>query len=280
MLTKILIVALSCALSPLPLLACTLWGAAGADVGEVGGGTLISKNRDWAPDHHQVLKKVRPKKGWAYFGLFAEGNGDPGLKAGVNERGLTIVSASSSSLPRRVRDQQPDMHGVMVKILTDYASVDALIANADKVFSQSRANFFLVSDHSKVLTVEVGLNGKYALKLNDSGTTTHTNHYLDPELASQTPQKIGESSRTRFQRINSLLGQSTAPYTLAQFSGLSRDRNDGPDNSLWRNGKETTLASWIVATPTQSAPRLHVVLANPGEAEVTHDLVLDEKFWK
>ncbi|APW43597.1 carcinine hydrolase/isopenicillin-N N-acyltransferase family protein [Rhodoferax saidenbachensis] len=276
MFTRPLIAALICALSPLPALACTLWGAAGT---AADGGTLISKNRDWAPDHHQVLRKVRPKKGWAYFGLYAEGNGDPGLKAGVNEKGLTIVSASSN-LPRSVREDQPDMHGVMVKILTDYDSVDALIANADKVFSKSRANFFLISDRNKVLTVEVGLHGKYALSVNDSGTATHTNHYLDPELTKAYPQKTSASSRTRYQRINSLLGQSTAPYTLEQFSSLSRDHHDGPDNSLWRSGKEYTLASWIVATPAQGAPRLHVVIANPGEREVTQDLVLDAQFWK
>ena len=276
MFTKPLIAILICALSPMPALACTLWGAAGA---AANGGTLISKNRDWAPDHHQVLKKVHPKKGWAYFGLYAEGNGDPGLKAGVNEKGLTIVSASSN-LPRSVREDQPDMHGVMVKILTDYDSVDALIANADKVFPKSRANFFLIADRNKVLTVEVGLHGKYALSVNDSSTSTHTNHYLDPELANAYPQKVGISSRTRYQRINSLLGQTTAPYTLEQFSSLSHDHHDGPDNSLWRSGKEYTLASWIVATPAEGAPRLHVVVANPGEPEVTLDLVLDAQFWK
>ena len=222
---------------------------------------------------------MRPKSGWAYYGLFAEGNADPGLKAGINEKGLTIVSASSN-FPRSVREHQPDMHGVMIKILTDYASVDALVADADKIFSKSRANFFLVSDHSKVLTVEVALRGKYSLKLNDAGTAAHTNHYLAPELASQSTQKVGISSRTRYQRINTLLGQSTAPYTLERFSSLYRDHNDGPDNSLWRNGKEYTLASWIVATPAQGPAHLHVVVANPGEAETTHDMVLDEAFWR
>jgi len=276
MFIKTLIAALIVASGPLPAPACTLWGAAGP---AAGGGTLISKNRDWAPDHHQVLKKVRPEKGWAYFGLFAEGNGDPGLKAGVNEKGLTIVSASSN-LPRSVREDQPGMHGVMIKILTDYDSVDALIANADKVFSKSRANFFLISDRSKVLTVEVGLLGKYALSVNDSGTSAHTNHYLSPELTSTQSQKVGMSSRTRYQRINSLLGQTTVPYTLEQFSSLARDQHDGPDNSLWRSGREYTLASWIVATPAQGPPRLHVVVANPGEPEGTQDLLLDAKFWE
>ena len=32
--------------------------------------------------------------------------------------------------------------------------------------------------------------------------------------------------------LNSLLGQTEAPNTLAQFSRLCRDHHDGPDNSL------------------------------------------------
>lgn len=258
-----------------PTLACTLWGTAGV---ETGGGTLISKNRDWAADHHQYLKKAHPESGWKYFGLYAEGNGDPGLKAGVNEKGLTIVSASSN-IPRKVRDQQRDVHGVMVKILSRYQSVDELLANADRVFSRSRANFFMVSDSKKLLVVEVGLEGKYALKLNDKDSVTHTNHYLDPELAALYNKKIAASSATRYERINTLLRQATAPYTLEQFATLSRDQHDGPDNSLWRNGKETTLASWIVASPAAGASRLRVAIANPGEAESTLELVLDKAFW-
>jgi len=41
------------------LKACTLWAAAGEDAS---GGTIISKNRDWKPDHTQVLKMHRDRK--------------------------------------------------------------------------------------------------------------------------------------------------------------------------------------------------------------------------
>lgn len=256
--------------------ACTLWAAAGA---EVGSGTLISKNRDWKPDHFQYLKKVMPKTGWAYFGLYAKGNDDPGLKAGVNEKGLSIVSASSN-IPRKVRDQQLDVRGIMVRTLTDYQSVDEVIAHAEEIFSRSRANFFLISDRSKVLTVEVGLEGKYSYKVDVTGVATHTNHYLDPVLAELYNKKIGASSATRYERINTLLGQSSAPYSLENFAALSRDQHDGPDNSLWRTGREHTMASWIVATPAAGPPHLRVLIANPGEAEVVHDLLLDEAFWR
>ncbi len=127
------------------LCACTLWGAAGSDAS---GGTIISKNRDWAPDHTQVLKLRRSTKGYSHFGLYAVGGTEPGIKAGVNEKGLTVITASASS-------------------------------------------------------------------------------------------------------------------------------------SLWRTGKNSrTLASWIVETPAQGAPKLRVVIANPEQKEETHVLVLDQRFWR
>lgn len=256
-------------------LACTLWAAAGEDAS---GGTLISKNRDWKPDHIQKLKLLRPKTGFAYFGLYAEGNNEPGLKAGVNEAGLSIVSASSN-IPRKIRDIQPGKRGIMQRILVNYANIDALATDADKVFPASRANFFMISDRSKVLLAEVGLDGKYIIKITSNGSITHTNHYLDPQLAAEFNKKIGPSSATRFARINTLLGQTARPFTLAQFAAISRDHNDGPDNSLWRNGKEHTMASWIVETPASGSPKLRVVIANPNEAETTQEFILDDAFW-
>jgi hypothetical protein len=275
MFTKTLAALLAFALTALPTPACTLWGAAGA---AAGGGTLISKNRDWKPDHTQYLKMVRPKKGLAYFGLFAEGNDEPGLKAGVNERGLTIISASSN-IPRKTRAQQMGEHGLMRRILEKYDSVDTLVADAPQVFSYAYAAFLLVSDRTKVLTVEVGLDGKYAVNVTKSGPVTHTNHYLDPQLAALYNRKSEPSSNTRLARVGTLLAQSSKPFTLDQFSAISRDHHDGADNSLWRNGRAYTMASWIVDSPTIGAPRLRVVIANPGEAERTREFVLDRAFW-
>jgi isopenicillin-N N-acyltransferase-like protein len=262
-------------LMPLSALACTLWGAAGSDAG---GGTLISKNRDWAPDHHQYLKQVRPSTGFAYFGLYAEGNDDPGLKAGINEKGLSIVSASSN-ISKKVRIAETGKHGVMIPILTHYESVDALMEDADKVFGRSYANFFVISDHSKLLIVEVGLNGLHRERLIEQGVGAHTNHYLDEALAGHFGDKPGVSSSTRLARITSLLADAPRPLSVAQFSTLSRDHVAGPNNSLWRNGRDFTLASWIVRTPASGAPEIQIVIANPDEPETTQTLVLDTAFW-
>lgn len=43
--------------------ACTLYGAAGGNV--EGGGTILAKNRDWKPDHTQLLRIVKPSRGYA-----------------------------------------------------------------------------------------------------------------------------------------------------------------------------------------------------------------------
>jgi len=261
---------------PLHTQACTLWGAAGADAGD---GTILSKNRDWKPDHQQSLKLVRPAQGYAYFGLYAEGNDEPGLKAGVNEKGLAIVSASSN-ISTALRKSQSGKHGIMTDILRRFASIDALLPMADHIFAASRANFFMIADAHKLLVAEVGLDGRFRYKVIDQGATAHTNHYLDDGLAGQFEDKPGRSSATRLARVNELLAQAPRPLTAEQFAQISRDHHDGPNNSLWRNGAEHTLASWIISHPKNSAPRLCVVLDNPGQDESTQEFTLDEAFWR
>ena len=263
-------------LLPIQAVACTLWAVAGP---EANGGTLVSKNRDWKPDHTQKLKLVRSKRGFDYFGLYAEGNDDPGLKAGVNEKGLVIVSASVN-LPKKALENQPGKRGVMIRIMESYASVDALSADADQVFSLARASYFVAADSRKVLVAEVGLEGKYSFKVLENGVTTHTNHFLDPGLATLYNNKIGSSSATRLARINELLTNGSRPFGSAQFAEISRDQHGGPDNSLWRSGKSRTMASWIMESPVNGVPRLRVVIANPDEAETTQEFLLDEAFWK
>lgn len=255
--------------------ACTLWAVAGP---EANGGTLLAKNRDWRPDHTQTLKRIRPKNGYAFFGLYAQGNDDPGIKAGINEKGLSIVVAASN-IPRKLRQAQPGKHGVISTILGKYASVDELLANAEKVFSVARASYYLVSDRREVLMAEIGLDGKFQLTRVKSGPVTHTNHYLGPMLATIYNTKPRDSSTLRLQRINQLLADATRPYSIAQFIDMSRDTQNGPDNSLWRSGKTKTMASWIVETPARGNPRLRVLIANPDEKETVHDYLLDEAFW-
>lgn len=256
-----------------PVAACTLWGAAGAASVD---GTLLAKNRDWKPDHVQSLRLRHTEHGYAYLGLYADNGREPGIKAGVNEKGLAVVGAEASSLPRELRADSA-RHGVLTRLLRDYGSLDEVAAAADKLFPQTRPVFLLLADAGGLMQVEIGQHGRYQLSRQKNGTLAHTNHYSNLSLLDGA-QKIGPSSQARLARIRLLLDQRPS-HALAEFERLSRDHHDGPDNSLWRDGREHTLAGWQMALPAGAAPRLHLVLANPGEQTLERDYVLDAAFW-
>jgi hypothetical protein len=255
--------------------ACTLWAAAGAEAGE---GTLLAKNRDFRPDHRQVLRLVRPATGHRYLALFAEDGDEPGIKAGTNERGLTVVSASASAIPRARRSAQPGKHGVLAALLGGYDSVAALVADAPRLLGGARTMFLLVSDRREVARIEIGLDGRYAIERASAGWTAQTNHFLDERLLDLNQQR-GPSSVARLARVRALLAGAPRPLDEAGFAAISQDRVGGPDDALWRSGREHTLASWIVRTPPAGPPHLLVRIANPGEPEERRVLVLDDAFW-
>jgi hypothetical protein len=258
-----------------PTSACTLWGAAGSASSE---GSLLVKNRDWKPDHVQSLRLVRGKKGLAFLGLYADNGSAPGLKAGVNQAGLSVVNASASSLTRDQREEDPELHGVMLDLLRNYRSLDDINRQAQAIFSQVKPMFLLLADSNGLMQVEIGQGGKFRIERSQNGLLTHTNHYFDPGLLHD-QQKIGISSRTRLARVNDLLKQQSGPHSLAEFGKISVDQHDGPDNSLWRNGRENTLASWQIALPPRGAPHLRLILANPGQKPQLIDWQLDAAFW-
>lgn len=257
--------------------ACTLWGAAGSASAQ---GTLLVKNRDWAPDHTQSLRMVKPAGGIAYLGLYADSGRSPGIKAGVNQSGLSVVSASASSLSRAVREQDRERHGVIAAVLSRYHSLDEVAAHASGLFSAARPVFLLLADSSGLMQVEIGQGGRFRIDRTTQGTSTHTNHYRDETLI-DAAQRPGQSSTTRLARIDQLLAQGAgSPWKLGDFGVFSHDQHDGPDNSLWRSGHEHTLASWQIALPTDAPAQLHLVIANPGQGSQTRDIVLDEALWR
>jgi hypothetical protein len=255
--------------------ACTLWGAAGTSSAD---GTLLAKNRDWRPDHVQEIRLHHPAHGLAFVALYADTGKGKSIRDGVNEAGLSVVSAEASSLPKSIREAEPKTHGIMTAVLTGYRNLDEVEADAGKLFTGIKPVFLMLGDSKGLMTVEVGQDGHYAVKRETSGTMAHTNHYLDTGLIGQ-EQKIGPSSAARYARINALLDSGPRVHTLDEFSRISRDRHDGPDNSLWRNGREFTLAGWQIALPAGGPPHLHLLVANPGETEQHFDLRLDAAFW-
>ncbi len=258
--------------------ACTLSAAAGERVAH--GGCLIAKNRDWIPEKSEV-RLVSSSEGRRFLGLFPIRDGKRrGCVAGINERGLVVVTASAGSIPRGERIKGGS--GLISKLLTDFSTVEEVLASGS-LFSRTHPSMYLVADRHRTAWIEVAPEGKFSVRSTGSGMLAHTNHYLDETLIDAN-RKIGRSSRKRLERIRELLERRMAPLTLEDFIAFSQDRHDGPDDSLWRTGgkleRERTLASWIVSLPPAAPPEIYVRLANPSEPERTMQITLDGPFWK
>lgn len=253
--------------------ACTLWAAAGASV--EGGGVLVAKNRDWAPDHRQELTILKPAEGYAAIGLRAVGGEEPGIKAGVNAKGLVIVSATANQIASADRKTVQQKKELMRHYLATCASVDEVLKNIDLL---RRPVFYLVGDRKEIAIVEIGPDGRRTVTRKDSGTLQHTNHYC--ALEPKDLRKPSVSSRQRQARIEDLLKSQAGPFGMGDFIRFSTDRNAGPDNSIWRTGgdprKRRTLATWLVSIPASGSPLLYLKTADPGEPERVCRLAVED----
>jgi len=267
-------IALLLALGVQPSEACTLWGAAGDGV--AGGGTLTAKNRDWTPTQRHELVVLQPAAGYRSVVLTALGGDEPGAKAGVNEKGLAIVSATASQFPKAERKSIPHKTALIRHFLSTCASVAEVLQQLDRM---RRPVFYLVADRREIAVIEVAPDGLRSVSRESSGTLHHTNHYcaVEPKGLARQPSA---SSRQRYARIGELLNTAPRPFSIEEFIRFSEDRNAGPDNSIWRTGsdpdRQRTLAAWLVAIPASGSPQLYLKTADPGQAEQTCRLSVAE----
>lgn len=249
-----------------PAAACTLWGAAGTAVD--GGGTLIAKNRDWTPNHRQELFVLKPEQGYRALLLKAVGGTEPGVKAGVNEKGLVIVSATASQAVAAQRSADRQKKELMSHFLSTCADVDALLMKIDLL---RRPVFYLIGDRHQIALIEIAPGGHRSVRRQAAGTLHHTNHYCAFDPPPEPKRKPGASSTQRYARIDELLKDPPAPFTMDDFIRFSTDVAAGPDNSIWRTGSgpshKRTLATWLVSVPTSGSPQLYLKTADPGEPE-------------
>lgn len=256
---------------------CTLWGATGS--GTADGTTIIAKNRDWKPGQSHSLRQVRPAEGHSYLGLFAFGGDSPGLKAGINEKGLAVVTATASVIPKNKRGSDDGDPISSHEILTSFATVDEVVAVKDRFV---RSSYYMVADTEKVAVFEGAPDGKVAVRVVDNGYIAQTNHYVSSELQ-WFNGKASASSKARYERITNLLSSREGQLGMEDFVEFSEDRNAGPDNSIFRAGsdsrKSRTVATWIIAIPKGSMPKLYVNMKDPGKDFRAYSGELDAEFW-
>ena len=258
-----------------PVEACTLFAANGSVVDD--GGTLLVKNRDWEPNQHQVIKFVPAKDGYSYFGLYAEGPA-AGMKAGINEKGLTVVSATAGSIPSKERKNMLNKAGSLAKLLKECASVEEALTRTDLFLGPK---ILMLADKKSVATIEIGPEGKFSIEQKENDYICHTNHYVAEDMLNFN-KKIGQSSQKRYERICQLLDDASSPFSLDVFLNFSNDRNDGPDNSIFRLGSNPantrTMAVWAVKIPLDSSPEVYVRILNPNEDEKIIKIVAGDFF--
>ena len=258
-----------------PVEACTLFAANGSVVDD--GGTLIVKNRDWEPNQHQVIKFVPSKDGYSYFGLYAEGTA-AGMKAGINEKGLTVVSATAGSIPSKERKNMPNKAGSLTKLLKECASVEEALTRTDLFLGPK---ILMLADKKSVATIEIGPEGKFSIDQKENDYICHANHYVAEDMLNFN-KKIGQSSEKRYERIGQLLDNSSLPFSLDSFLNFSSDQNDGPDDSIFRIGgtssKTRTMAVWAVSIPMQGSPEVYIRILNPNEEEKSCRIIADDFF--
>ena len=257
--------------------ACTIWAATGEQV--KGKGSLIAKNRDNLSHLYTVLKTVSPEKGIPFHGLF-DIEADGYVTAGINEQGLVVVNSAANSVPRNKRLVATE--DLTQRLLTSFGSVSAVLSEKD-LFQKSHPALYILSDASKIASVEVAPGGKVSVTVQEKGTLFLTNHYTNPDLAEANEQSSSGSSM-RLKRIQYLIAGQSSPFTLDDFIAFSNDRNGGSEGALWQvSGSSSTirtLASWIIYMPPDGPLILHVKLANPNEPEQTQTVTIDSAFWK
>ncbi len=273
MIRKIIVVlCLSLAIN-FPVSACTLFAANGEEW-VTGGGSLLAKNRDWTPTVQDV-KLVRNNTGYSYYGLFA-----PDVKAGINEKGLVVLSASASSIPKSQRSSLEYFRGLNKYLLSNFATVDEALQDMSIFFGP---RFIMLGDKNKVAYVEIGPEGQ-SVTIKENGILAHTNHYLDDTMLSANV-KMPTSSAARYSRINELMSEENRPYDLDKFILFSHDKHAGKSNSIWRDGYSSTgtqtLGVFIVHLPKDGSPTIYVkVRKNPDQQgqEDVYRLSFDDIF--
>lgn len=256
--------------------ACTTWASIGKRNEK--GGLLIAKNRDSVAREERLILTA-PRGGYKYVGIMYNDKGSkdyPQMSAGMNEKGVVVVNSAAASVPPGGNNNDTGQTWPMVQILRGYDSVDAVIKDQKKLFATSFANNLLIGDRNKILLVEIGENGKYALEEKSEGILFHTNNYVSKKLLYQNTID-NPDSMVRYKRIRYLLESHEGPYSFNFFWKCSNDRHDGLEDSIFR---AWTIATWIVSIPEKELPFLYVRFTSPVVNYTTFRITPDEAFWK
>jgi len=202
--------------------ACTSGIAAGT--GTLTGQAIGHKNRDWSGT--QVLIIYDPRPDYPYRFAAVTNAGSDGIAYGINEVGLgegnlLLYGPSSSQDPNSVGNLM--MNRI---ILESCASVDEAIACVDATNRQS-PSCFMVVDANKAAYIEAIPSNLpppgTLVNIVENGVAAHTNHYIYEPFRTTYWGSASASSRTRYDRMNTLMTTNSGQITVQLMIGFSRD---------------------------------------------------------
>jgi hypothetical protein len=162
-----------------------------------------------------------------------------------------------------------------------YDTVDAVVSSPD-ISKKGPPLVYAIADRSKAALIELGLNGKMAVRITDNGTFSRTRHHWGKKPPS-TNEQTGKSNEAKLDSIDRLLSDHNRPFTPDDFLNISKHKGEGPEDDILKAGasatKPRTLATWIVLLPKSDSPELYVTFYERGEVQEEFGMKLDHPFW-
>lgn len=249
--------------------ACTIWAATGPKT-TLEGDTIVAKVRDYVPNE-QVEVTVDDGHGYRYRGLTSDGGK---LRMAINEKGLAVVFAMASCIPNETLATYPKFksdkgYGILETLTRECASVEEALKRIPTLHEKHPIHI-LIGDKKAIALIEITPKGSLHVRKTTDGTLAHTNHFVAKKNRPFNV-KIAKSSLTRYKRITELLKTEPRPLTFDANIALTKDRHDGPNNSIFRTGNSylssRTLSIMVMRIPKTGQPEIYLTYQENPDLE-------------
>ncbi|MBN1536970.1 MAG: hypothetical protein JW908_09585 [Anaerolineales bacterium] len=233
---------------------CSSWAANGKMTRD--GAPLLSKNRDYHPDHQplQCLARVKPDHGNSFLCLTSAGS--PGVfSSGINSQGLAVVDTHVSS-----KDVGAGIarYSLEMDILQNFATVKEAIEFLPTRPHIGDGTLTLIDVFGDMATFEIA-HSVQAVRQSAEGFIVSTNHFSAPETQSlwldREPEHLKGNSQGRRKQLEKSLAEAKGQIDVAWAQALMSGHGD-PLSAVCRHAEldaHSQTISCVIYLPKQSA---------------------------
>jgi hypothetical protein len=226
---------------------CTVWAASGTVTRR--GAPILTKNRDYRPDHQSLpcLVRARPVRGYRY--LYATSAGSPAVfSSGMNEVGLAVADTRVTS---RCVSPGVARYSVMMGILEHHSNVASALDYLRQVPHMGEGTLTLIDQGGDMAVFEAG-RSPHSITFPEHDFVASTNHFRGPQLrecwVDRYPPELRGNSQNRYARVVSTLGAARGRVDVAWAQALMSDHGDSRPTDDDRR-------QWAICRHTEINPR-------------------------